>query len=142
MKIIYWKCFNSRPLTFVGDDAMVDKLITPNHFLIGEGVFNSATLVEEPESISVSDVYERRKEKLSLFWNVWSKSYLRHLPCIVPQFEDHGYLKVGSIVLIREDNIPRLSWVIGRVVELLLGVDSKVRTVKLQTSKGPLIRTM
>jgi hypothetical protein len=132
---------NSRPLTFIGDDVTINRPLTPNHFLLG-GVPSYGQLLEDPESMSLLEAYQGRQDRLNVFWRIWAKDYLRNLPCVVPQFVDRGFLKVGSIVVIREDNIPRLRWLLGRVVEVYPGKDGKIRSVKLHTPKADLVRSI
>ena len=61
----------------------------------------------------------------------------------MPQFLDRGYLKLRSVVLIQEHNVSlQLNWVLGRVEELYPGRDGKVRSVKVKTSKGELVRAI
>lgn len=60
----------------------------------------------------------------------------------MPQFKEKGCLKIGSIVLIQEDNVRRLDWVLGKIVELFPGSDGRIRTAKVKTPKGTLIRTV
>ena len=43
-------------------------------------------------------------------------------------------IKVGDIVLIHDDDIPRSQWKLGLVTELIRGPDSRVRAVHLRTS--------
>ncbi len=102
-------CINSRPLTYVSYEVHVDRPLTPNHFLLGDSETSVGPVVEELREFSLSDVFTRRKQSLDKFWRIWSTEYLRNLPCIVPQFQEKGYLKVGSVVLVREDNVPRLN---------------------------------
>ena len=129
-------------MTFVSDVVSGDRPLTPNHFLIGEGV-SDGPIVEGQESNLLPDMYERSREELNRFWKVWSEDYLRNLPCIVPQFDtERGCLKLGSVVLIHEDNTARLDWILGRVIELYPGRDRRVRSAKLQTSKGSLVRAV
>ena len=45
-------------------------------------------------------------------------------------------IKVGDIVLIHEDNQPRVKWRMGRVTDLHYGNDNLVRSVALRTSTG------
>ena len=47
-------------------------------------------------------------------------------------------IDVGDIVLIRDDNIPRNVWQMGRVVETYPDVDKLVRKVKLQVGSTSL----
>lgn len=44
------------------------------------------------------------------------------------------------LVLIREPNLPPHMWAIVRKVQVLLGVDNKVRLVRIKTSTGTFIR--
>ena len=43
---------------------------------------------------------------------------------------------VGSVVLIREDNVPGLKWVTGVVTKLYPGGDGTARSAELRTSHG------
>ena len=136
---------NSRPLTFASDEISLDRPITPNHFLSIGGNRPQGEVNEDQGSITggdLSELYEGSKQRLNTFWRAWSTDYLRNLPCIVPQFQNRGFLKEGSIVLINEDNVPRLGWVLGRVIELFPSKDGKVRSVKLKTSKGEFVRAV
>ena len=44
------------------------------------------------------------------------------------------------MVLIREDNLPRLSWPLGVIVETFPGNDGIIRAVSVKTSKGVFTR--
>ncbi|GFT63199.1 integrase catalytic domain-containing protein [Trichonephila clavipes] len=48
--------------------------------------------------------------------------------------------KVGEIVLIGDDNKKRLFWPMARIIELIPGRDGKIRTVKLKTQHGTVLR--
>ena len=79
---------------------------------------------------------------MNLFWKRWSNEYLRLLPATVPHSKAQGDLSLGSLVLIREDHVPKISWPLGRVVELHRGRDGIVRSVTLRTAKGVLKRSV
>ena len=49
-------------------------------------------------------------------------------------------LKVGDIVLIGSDNMKRVYWPMGRVVEVLPGRDGKLRLVRLKTETEEFLR--
>ena len=51
-------------------------------------------------------------------------------------------LKVGSVVLIKEDNTPKIKWPLGRVIELHPGRDELVHSVTLKTAKGIVKRSI
>ncbi|RUS87866.1 hypothetical protein EGW08_004399 [Elysia chlorotica] len=132
-------CLNSRPLTFVGDDIDSGHALTPSHFLLGRGNhLDNQVSCDDSLNISADELKELEKEldgRLGVFWKRWQDDYLKHLP--LPKRKDKsGKLKIGSVVLIREDNCPRLHWPIGIVEMLIEGRDGVVRTVKVKTNKG------
>ncbi len=45
-------------------------------------------------------------------------------------------IQIGSMVIIKEDNLPVLQWRLGRVTELHNGTDGQVRTVTVKTATG------
>ena len=45
-------------------------------------------------------------------------------------------ININDLVLIKEDNVKRGQWPLGRVVEVHPGEDGVVRVVTVQTSKG------
>ncbi|KAG1664783.1 Zinc finger protein 271 [Nymphon striatum] len=134
---------NSRPLTFVGSDVENKPPLTPNHFLAGQGNHGLFTRhQEDPDNISSENLCIREQEMLQRqeeFWKVWSSDYLRNLPAAYNKFKKQGNLKVGSVVLIKEDNSPRLKWVVGIVERLHVGRDGIHRSADLRTAAG--IRT-
>ena len=136
-------CLNSRPLTFVGDDLENGHALTPSHFLLGRGSHLKNEVSDEP-SIQITGEQMREKgkeleERLKMFWNRWQNDYLKHLP--LPKRKDKfGRLEIGSVVLIREDNCPKLQWPMGVVEELIEGRDGISRAVKVRTKKGILLR--
>ena len=132
-------CINSRPLTYVTDDSACDEPLTPNHFLIGRGSVFGPAVVEDPENVSVNSLCQResvRRSRLEQFWRVWRDDYVRNLPALVPNFKSRGGLRVGSVVMIHRDNVPRLQWPWGTVERLHPGKDGIVRSVDVRTCKG------
>ncbi|GFQ86529.1 DUF5641 domain-containing protein [Trichonephila clavata] len=49
-------------------------------------------------------------------------------------------LKIDDVVLIREDNVKRYNWKLGRIKKLFPGRDGKVRSCEIQLSKGVIKR--
>ncbi|GFS30481.1 uncharacterized protein NPIL_49611 [Nephila pilipes] len=48
--------------------------------------------------------------------------------------------QIGEIVLIGDDNNKRLFWPLAKIIELIKGSDGKIRTVKLKTQHGTVLR--
>lgn len=131
---------NSRPLTFVGTDVENKLPLTPNHFLAGQGHQSlDSKVLEDPENVTVENLSMRQQEmqqRLDDFWRIWSHDYLRNLPAAFQKFRKEGNLGVGSVVLIREDNVPRMKWCLGVVQKMFKGRDGVARAVELRTSSG------
>lgn len=108
---------------------------TPGHFLIGD----SLLALPEPD---VQDVkfnrlnrYQLLKQLVQSFWNRWSNEYLSQLNKRSKwMYSRNDNLKVGDLVVLREENVPPLKW--ARVQELFPGTDGVVRVVSVKTSKG------
>ena len=79
---------------------------------------------------------------MDVFWNTWRTEYLANLPAVVSKFRSRGGLQVGSVVLIREDNVPRMKWDMGVVVEVYPGKDKVVRSAKMHTASGDRVRAI
>ncbi|XP_048483040.1 uncharacterized protein LOC125488556 isoform X1 [Plutella xylostella] len=72
---------------------------------------------------------------------LWSKQYLVQLQNRPKWQNSLPNIEVGTLVLLRSDNIPPLSWPMARVVETFPGSDGKVRALSVKTTKGTVIRT-
>ena len=134
-------CVNSRPLTQVTDSVDSENPLTPSHFLMGRGAGFQARVLEDPEAVSGRALSERarvRERRLNRFWSVWRDEYLRNLPQSVRKFSSHGKLGLGSVVLVREDNTPRMKWVMGTVTKLYPGRDGVTRSAEVRTQGGQL----
>ena len=132
-------CVNSRPLVYAGDDLDSTNPLTPSHFLIGRGSGFQSRALEDSGAVSEQSLTERarlREERLNRFWEVWSSEYLRQLPTSVHKMRPYGSLKVGSVVLIHDDKVPRMLWPMGVVVKLHGSSDGVVRSADLRTARG------
>ena len=132
-------CINSRPLFYVSDESVEYKTLSPSHFLLGRDAFMKSNVSFESISVNSSDLYLKHKAMNNMFkrfWSLWSKDYLSSLPSVVKKFKQKCNLKLGSVVLIREENIPRLQWPLGLVIEILPSKDNLTRSVKIKTAKG------
>lgn len=131
-------------MTYVGDELDSALPLTPSHFLIGRTAGFKVEDVDEGKVQSTApDLSFReqiRQQQLDKFWKLWSSDYIRNLPPTVKGFLPKCNLREGSLVLIKEDNIPRMSWPCGIVLEVFPGKDGLIRSVKVKTAKGTLLR--
>lgn len=130
-------CMNSRPLSPLSNDPKDLMPLTPGHFLIGEPLLS----LVEPNVRDVKCSHLKRYQHLSqlvqTFWNRWSHEYLNTLNRRSKwQVNNDNFVKIGDLVILREDNLPPLKWNLGRVIEVFPGSDGLVRVVSVQTAKG------
>lgn len=128
---------NSRPIIPLSSDPNDLEVITPAHFLIGMQL----TAIPEKD-ISKSTVnFVKRYQHLQLmrqhFWKRWVKEYLHQLQTRNKwQFDNDSKMHIGSLVLIKEDNVPPMVWPLGRIVEFHSGKDLITRVVSVKTKNG------
>jgi len=124
---------NSRPLTVTSlNDPTSLQPLTPNHLLM----MKSNVVLPPPGVFKDAEVYSRKRWKrvqclLDSFWNRWKKEVLSLWQTRQKWCKPVRNLKVGDIVLVIDDQIPRCHWRLGKVVELFPGRDSLVRKVKV-----------
>jgi hypothetical protein len=138
-------CVNSRPLTSVSQDEP-EFLITPNHFLLGRMIHEKQKLHLDDlhTPLSTADLLRSattaRTDALIHFWEVWQGIYLKELPPLVSRFRVRGAPPVGSVVLVKDDSLPRTRWPLGRIEQVFRGRDSRIRAVELRTASGCITR--
>ena len=136
---------NSRPLTYRSSSENLE-FITPNSFLRLHG--NSSLIlrgddsnvwVDDTGQPSLERTVELQEDILENFRKLWYESYLlslREHSRNLYQSKWENRIKVGDIVLIKAFNKPRPFWMMGKVLELVLGFDGNIRAVKLKQSNG------
>lgn len=82
-----------------------------------------------------------KNSQLQRFWDVWQTEYIRNLPLIKQPTKNKQDIN-GILCLVKEDNIGRIHWPLGKIVETFQGKDGVVRTVKIKTSKGYMMRPL
>lgn len=129
-------CLNSRPLTPVTADPTDLAVLTPGHFLIGDAL----TAYPEPD---LTDVKENRLTRWQLtqqlfqhFWRRWSREFLTRLQQRPKWLNHRTDIRVGDMVLIRDDHLPPLKWKLARVIKTNPGLDGHVRVVTVKTADG------
>lgn len=128
---------NSRPLTPLTDDPNDLQCLTPGHFLIGEPLLAVPESIEPDICSNHVSRYRHLKILIQRFWSRWKSDYLQQLqPRSRWQQQPVSDLRIGSLVILKDDNTPPLLWKMGRVVELFPGQDDIVRVVAIKTYSG------
>ena len=127
---------NSRPLMPISSDANDLAPLTPGHFLIGASLMSYPDKSFENVPSNRLSRWEHVEQMRQHFWKRWQNEYLHQLQQRSKWSTTNESLKVGQVVLMKEDNAPPLSWPMGRIIEIHPGQDNIVRTVTVQTPKG------
>nr|CAI5846059.1 unnamed protein product [Callosobruchus analis] len=134
---------NSRPLCPLSEDPDDVNALTPGHFIIGKN------LTSLPE-YNINAIAENRLTKwqhmqqmVQHYWQRWRKEYLSELQSRMKWKQRYPeLLKIGSLVVVKEDKSPPCSWPLGRVVALYPGQDGFTRVVKLKLKGGEVTRAI
>jgi hypothetical protein len=133
---------NSRPLTPMSNDPNDLSCLTAGHFLIGDSMtsFPHPNVQEVPSNRLTQ--WQRIEQLRQHFWTRWSKEYISLLQQRSKWKSPQANVELGQLVLIKEDNLPPLRWVTGRIVQLFPGQDKITRVVLIKTSSGLIKRSV
>lgn len=124
---------NSRPLCPMSNDSTDCAVLTAGHFLISDNL-NS---VPQPDLTISKDHHLTRWQYLQKlqqqFWKNWSTDYLHRLQQRPKWLSSQPNLKIGDIVIIKDERLPPATWALGRIQETHPGKDDKVRVVSVKT---------
>jgi len=124
---------NGRPLIVLSDDPNHETPLTPNHLLLLRGRPHLL-----PGRFDQSDIYGRRWKHVQFlsdqFWRRWMREYLPTLQLRQKWLRPKRNLQNGDVVLIMDENIPRKTWPLGRIIQTFPGKDGLVRAVRVKTS--------
>ncbi|CAI5683011.1 unnamed protein product [Oreochromis niloticus] len=128
---------NSRPLSVDGiNDPHALELLTPNHLIM----MKTKVALPPPGVFVKEDLYATKRRRrvqylIEQFWGRWKREYLLNISTRQKWHLPRRNLKVNDIVVIKDDNLPRNHWQLGRVVETFQDHDGLVRPVKVQVGE-------
>ncbi|XP_066916600.1 uncharacterized protein [Clytia hemisphaerica] len=114
---------NCRPLTYVGADDEIECL-TPSHLICGKRIISLPTgqvvkTLEESYQ-HVKKCFEDARER-------WYREYLTELRVHHKKVKKFETPKVGSLVLVKDENKKRQLWNVGKIENLIFGRKNVVR---------------
>jgi hypothetical protein len=111
-------------------------VLTPGHFLIG------TSLLALPDH-NLLDVPSNRLSKwlcvqqmIQQLWKHWSHDYLHQLQQRNKLKNFQPNVKIGELVIVKEDKLPHLVWKKAEINELRTGKDGLTRAVTLKNTTG------
>ncbi|XP_055903820.1 uncharacterized protein LOC129939726 [Eupeodes corollae] len=102
-------CLNSRPLCPLSDSLDDLDVLTPAHFLIGESL-HAVPQGDIDINITHMDRWKRVQSMTLTFWRKWSSEYLTRLQQRPKWTQIQENVKVGDIVLIKDERFPPTNW--------------------------------
>jgi hypothetical protein len=132
---------NSRPLTFISSEDS-DEPLTPSHLMFGFRVLSlpePTSSDEDPCFQTASDLNRRSKYLTRIsdtFWRRWRKEYLLELREL-HRFNKQGHgvdspVKVGEVVTVFEENLPRSLWRLGVIDAVIGSADGQKRAARVR----------
>ncbi|XP_035918528.1 uncharacterized protein LOC118516690 [Anopheles stephensi] len=126
---------NSRTLVPASNDPSDYTAITPAHFLIGREMQtfpeDDYTTLKENRLLR----WQLEQTMLQFFWKRWTAEYL-------PELQNRSkwlktkVIRVGSLVLVVDQNAPPLQWPLGRIIATHPAEDGVTRVVTVKMANG------
>lgn len=127
---------NSRPLYSLSSDPNDLLPLTPSHFLIGKPLVALPDVELKQIPVNRLSRYQFLQSLHQHFWSRWSKEYLSSLQQRNKWRKENRNIKIGTLVLIKQDNLPPCQWVLGRICEVFPDDAGVVRVASVRTNKG------
>ncbi|XP_074657312.1 uncharacterized protein LOC141910517 [Tubulanus polymorphus] len=140
-------CLNDRPLLYVSFEPEENETLTPSHLMLGRRITAHSKLCPidnlegdttfSPGSDTLAKRYSYINKLIYSFWLRWQKEYLVNLREFHRVTGDNREIaKPGSVVIIHDDNVPRLKWKLGIIEHLHKSTDGLVRSATVKTANG------
>ncbi|XP_060524303.1 uncharacterized protein LOC132700786 [Cylas formicarius] len=127
---------NSRPLCAMSSDPNDLSSLTPGHFL------SLAPLSAIPDHdltcvpMNRLDWWQLLTKMHQSFWKRWHMEYLHSLQQRAKWDKDTTLITPGTLVVLKEDNLPPLQWRLGWIDSIHPGADGVPRVVTVRTQNG------
>jgi len=110
--------------------------LTPGHFLVGGPLLSIVEVEVKGESKSILNRWQHLKSLHQQFRTRWKDEYLKELHKRNKRQVPTENLRVGDLVVIKDDNLPSNEWRLGRIDSVFPGTDGNVRVVDIRTAHG------
>lgn len=123
---------NSRPLTPMSNDPNDLQPLTAGHFLIGAPMtsLDDGELKYKSKIKMWHNLIAMRNE----FWHRWSSEYITQLQQKNKWRSEKDNVKIGQLVIMKEDDLKPLQWKMGRIMEVYPDETGVIRVVGVKTS--------
>ncbi len=84
--------------------------------------------------------WQRVSIYVQIIWRKWRLDYSNNLQARHKWQFEKKIVNPGAMVHLKEDNLPPNKWSMGRIQEVIPGLDGKIKVVIVKTPHGKLIR--
>ena len=122
---------NARPIVAVSNDPDCPEILSPSALL---------TLKLESDqmplgNLDIKDLYRDQWKQVQYladqFWVRWRREYLPTLQCRRDWHTERDPLKVGDVVLLKDEDVARNYWPLARISKVFPSKDGRVRKVEV-----------
>lgn len=131
---------NSRPITTISSDPNDMMVLSPAHYLIGKPMTSLPDTDLSSVSVNRMSTWQHISKVRQDFWTRWNLEYLNELQMRNKWHKDGAKLEVGTVVLIKEKNLPCTQWAMGRIKEVHPGGDGVIRAATIKTATNEIKR--
>lgn len=105
---------NSRPITTISSDPNDLMVLSPAHYLIGKPITSLPETDLSSVPVNRMSTWQHITKVRQDFWTRWNLEYLNELQMRNKWQKDGSNLDVGTVVLIKEKNLPCTQWAFGQ----------------------------
>jgi hypothetical protein len=134
------RILNSRPLTPVSSDSRDPAALTPADLLLLQPNNQMPLGTFHKEDCLLKRVWRQAQYLSDVFWRRWTREYVPLLIQTQKWQRPSRNMRVGDVVLVADQNLPRGQWPLGLVEKTRLGRDGLVRQVTVRTAASTLER--
>lgn len=129
-------CLNSRPLCPFSADPDDFTALTPGHFMIGDALLSVPERSLLETNVNRLNRWQLLTHMFQSFWQRWHSEYLTRMQERPKWLRQSTNFEINDMVLIKDERLPPLQWLLARVIDLHPGPDNIVRVVTLRTKNG------
>ena len=123
---------NSRPLTAPSPNDWSDPLISPNLLLTGKTEVIIPFAADNQRGVCAKKMWERVQALTNIFWGKWRQDYLSDQQSRRKWKRPAQNFSIGDIVLVKDEQMGRCQWPMGRLTRVTHSDDGIVRAVEVR----------
>ena len=126
---------NSRPIVPVSSDPDNPEVLSPAMLLTSKNQCETDSLGEfDPKNLYRAQ-WKRVQHLADQFWVKWKREYLNSLQNRRKWNYEQVFLDVGDVVLLKDREVNRNCWPLGRISRVFPSIDNRVRKVEVKVFK-------